>query len=255
MSQTQPDFQFGTGFLYAVPNAGNLASNPTPYKFGTLQEMQLDVKGDIKKLFGNTQFPVAKARGKIEVMCKGKFATLDPGLLNQLYWGQSQTTGMLILAADEADTIGTTGSPATPDQITVANSGTFQTDYGVVNATTGAQFTKVASAPAQGQYSVTGGVYTFNAADNGTAVYISYTYTNNSRGTTTTLIAQPMGYAPEFRAFLFNQFQGNILGIELYSCMMGSFSIPTKQEDFWVADFDFEASTDSTGTLGKMYQG
>jgi hypothetical protein len=258
MSATQPNWQFGTGYLYASPNAGNLAANPTPVKFGVLQEVTLDVKGDIKKLFSQTQFAVAKARGKIDVTVKGKFATLDPTLLNQLYWGQAQTSGMTILAADESQTIsaGSVVVSAFTDSPPLAAA--IITDYGVWNGTTGIPFTKLVSGPpAQGEYTVNlaTGTYTFNAADNGTQVFISYTYLDASRGTTTTLTSQAMGYAPEFRAFLFNQFQGNIIGVELYSCMMGSWNIPTKMEDFWVADFDMDASTNNAGVLGAMYQG
>jgi hypothetical protein len=84
-------------------------------------------------------------------------------------------------------------------------------------------------------------------------VLISYTWLNSTRGVTLTLTNQLMGYAPEFRAFLFNQFRNQIMGVELFSCTLGSFSIPTKQEDFWVADIEFDASTDSSDTLGKMY--
>jgi|SRR5579862_293354 len=251
-----PDFQFGTGVLYATPNQGNQAANPTPYKFGTLQEAQLDVKGDLKKLFGQKQFAVATARGKINVTVKAKYASQDPTLLNQLYWGQTQTAGMTILAADEQDIIGAVGSPPVANQITVINSATIVTNYGVIYATgtnAGQQLVLVTGAPLQGQYQYSAGTYTFNALDNGATVLVSYTYTNASRGVTVTLTNQYMGYAPEFRAFLFNTFRNQILGVELYCCTMGSFNIPTKQEDFWVSDVDFEANTDSTDTLGKMY--
>ena len=168
--------------------------------------MSVDFKADLKKLFGQSQFPVAKARGKIDVTAKGKFATLDPTLLNQLYFGQAQTTGMTIMAVDETGTIGS-GSPVVYT-VQVTNNTTFQTDYGVVNALTGVQFEKVDSAATTGQYSVdpTTGTYTFATADAGTGVLISYTYTSATRGATITLTNQLMGYAPEFRAFLFEQF-------------------------------------------------
>jgi hypothetical protein len=52
--------------------------------------------------------------------------------------------------------------------------GAWASDQGVTYATTGAALTKVASAPAVGQYSVSAGAYTFNAADNGAAVTLSY---------------------------------------------------------------------------------
>lgn len=256
MSQTQPNFQFGSGYIYCIPNAGNLAANPTPFGLGILQDSQLDVKGDIKKLFGQKQLPVAKARGKIDVMVKSKFATLDPLLLNQLYWGQTATPGMKVLAADEADTIGTSGSPPTANQVSVVNAVNFQDDYGVKYAVNGVQFTKLASGPpAQGQYTETNGTYVFNAAENGSQVLISYTWLDSTKGNTVQLVSQTMGYAPEFQAVLFNQFQGNIFMVELYSCMMGSFSLPTKQEDFWVMDVDLEASTNAASVLGNMYAG
>jgi hypothetical protein len=64
---------------------------------------------------------------------------------------------------------------------------------------------------------------------------------------------QLMGYAPEFQALLYNNFRGNLFGLLLYSCVMGSLSIPTKQEDFWVSDFDLEASCDVSGNLLDIF--
>lgn len=49
-------------------------------------------------------------------------------------------------------------------------------DRGVTIASTGAALTKVTSAPAQGEYSVDGSVYTFNAADAGVAVLLAYAF-------------------------------------------------------------------------------
>lgn len=242
--------QFGTGVLFAVPNASNTAANPTPYKFGILQETSVEFKADLKKLFGTKQFPVAKARGKIDVSCKAKIASLDPNMLNQLYFGQVASAGLVTLAEDEAGTI-----PATPFQITVTNHTVFAHDEGVIDTLTGAQLTKVASGPTTGQYAVdeTTGIYTFAAADTTKAVKISYTYSVASTGPTITLLNQSMGYAPEFRAFLFNNFRGKRFGIELLSCTMGQLTIPTKQEDFWMADITFDAGVDATDALGKIY--
>jgi hypothetical protein len=244
--------QFGTGVLFAVPNAGNLAANPTPYKYGVLQEASIEFKGDLKKLYGTKQFPVAKARGKIDVSCKAKLASLDPGMINQLYFGQLQTSGITIAAEDEAAII-----PGTPFQVVVTNGAHFVTDFGVIDTATGAQLTKVplATTPTTGQYHVdpATGTYTFAAADTTKAVKISYTYTLAATGATITLANQSMGYAPEFRGFLFNNFRGKRFGIELLSCTMGQLTIPTKQEDFWMSDITFDAGVDATDTLGYIY--
>jgi hypothetical protein len=242
------NIQFGTGVLYGLPNAGNTATNPTPSKFPILQEAAVDFKGDLKKLYGQSQFPVAKARGKIEVSGKAKIAAFDPMQLNQLYFGQTATTGVVIMAVDEAGTI-----PGTPYQITVTNSAQFVTDYGVIDTATGKQLEKVSSAPATGQYSVAAGVYTFAAADTTKTVKISYTYTAASQGKTITLANQLQGFAPELRLFLFSNFRTKILGIELYSVTLGAINIASKQEDFWMGDITFDAGVDATDVLGKIY--
>jgi hypothetical protein len=241
--------QFGSGSLYALPNAGNLAANPTPYVFGVLQEASLEFKGDLKKLFGQNQFPVAKARGKIDVSGKSKAAIFDPNMLNQLFFGQTQASGITQVSVNESGVI-----PASPFQLTAAQTATFVTDYGVIDASTGANMVKVASAPATGQYSVSGsGVYTFAAADTGKTVKLNYTYTTASTGTTVTLSNQAMGYAPELKMVLWNTFRTKRFGIELNNITIGSIAIATKQEDFWTIDFTFEACTDSADVLGKLF--
>ena len=66
---------------------------------------------------------------------------------------------------------------ASPWQVAVAAPyGAWASDLGVVYAASGAALTQVAAAPAAGQYSVAGGVYSFSAADSGAAVAISYGY-------------------------------------------------------------------------------
>lgn len=78
---------------------------------------------------------------------------------------------------DEAGTIPSTGAP----QITTSQTfGMWAQDDGVVSAA-GTVYTKVTSAPAAGEYSVDQqGVYTFNSANAGTAVLISYSYVPNT---------------------------------------------------------------------------
>ena len=79
---------------------------------------------------------------------------------------------------NEAQTI-----PASPFQLNpLTPTGVFNGDNGVTYATTGVAFTKVASVPAQGQYSLsvnaTSGIatYTFNSADTNASVLLNYNY-------------------------------------------------------------------------------
>lgn len=242
------NLQFGSGVLICTPNFGNTAANPTPTMLGVLQEASVEFKGDLKKLIGQNQFAVATARGKIDVSGKGKAASLDPNALNQLYFGQTATTGGARPITNEKHTTGTTA---------VALQTTVTEDLGVINFDTGLNMVKVASAPAIGQYSfglVSGtATYTFASGETASAVLLNYLYTTSTAGSTITLTNQLMGYAPEFEMVLYNYFRTKLFMLKLNCCTMGMVSIPTKQEDFWVCDFDFNANCDATNTLGLIY--
>lgn len=244
--------QFGSGVFFGVPNAGNLATNPTPMQFGILQEVSVEFKADLKKLFGQKQFPVAKARGKIDVTAKGKIASLDPLFFSQLYFGQATSTGVNRPVFNESHTPSTSVAPA---QTTAA------TDLGVINGDTGVAMTKVASGtPTAGQYKFTpysstgptDAAYVFASGETASKVLINYQWPDTS-GFTLEIANQLMGYAPEFMALLYNDFRSNLFALQLNSCILGSLTIPTKQEDFWISDFDLDASTDASDVLGYIY--
>ncbi len=171
-------FEFGAGTLWGFPVSGNTAANPTPMKFGTLQDVSLDISGDVKQLYGQKQFPEAVARGKCKITGKSKFASINGKMLNDMFFGQTLPAGMIKTSLDEAATV-----PATPFTITVANAAQFKQDWGVRYTVTGIPLTRVASGPVQGQYSVntSTGVYTFAAADTAAQVQISYTFTQRRR--------------------------------------------------------------------------
>jgi hypothetical protein len=84
-------------------------------------------------------------------------------------------------------------------------------------------------------------------------VLLSYLYADATADVTIALTNQLMGYAPEFQAFMYNNFRNKYFGLQLNSCVMGSLGIPTKQEDFWICDIDFDASTDASDSLGAIY--
>src|SRR5437868_2938490 len=55
-------YQFGTGTLWgaAIQDAlGNTIANPTPVKFGTLNDVSLEIDRDLKELYGQLAFRVA----------------------------------------------------------------------------------------------------------------------------------------------------------------------------------------------------
>jgi hypothetical protein len=137
--------------------------------------------------------------------------------------------------------------------LTAANGATFVADLGVAYQATGNLLTKVASAPTVGQYSVSNaGVYTFAAADASAAVALNYDYTAAASGTTITLSQQSMGSTPYFQAEFTTGFNGKFLTVKLYRCATSKLAIATKQDDWTIPEFDFEAAANSSGILGIL---
>ena len=239
-------FEFGAGTLWGFPVGGNTATNPTPMKFGTLQDVSLDISGDVKQLYGQKQFPEAVARGKCKITGKAKFASINGKMLNDLFFGQPLVAGMKKVALDESGTI-------TTNTVTVLNSAQFVQDWGVRYSVTGLPLTKVASAPAIGQYSVAAGVYTFNASENGTIVLISYTFNAAATGTQLNITNQLMGFAPTIQVLLETVYNTNQFSVLLYSVVASKLSFTTKQEDFIIPEFDFEAFANAAGQVIDLY--
>jgi len=238
-------FGFGSGVFWGTPLTdanGNAIANPTPVQLGVLQDLSLDISFDTKQLYGQNQFPVAVGRGKGKMSGKAKLAQLNGLTISQLMFGQTLSNGIL---SDVYDTTGVTVAlTVTP---TVPSSGTWTADLGVRDSN-GLPFTRVASAPAVGQYSVSAGVYTFNASDVGKTVFINFQYTATSTvAKKQTVLSLPMGYAPTFKADIFVPFQGKSLLVTIPQCIASKFSFATKQDDFLVPDFDFEGFADSAG--------
>jgi hypothetical protein len=239
---------FGAGLMWATPTTdayGNAISNPTPIQFGVSQEINIDISFDTKKLYGQQQFPVAIGRGKGSASGKIKFAQINGLTLNSVVFGQTMTAGIV---ADYYDTTGSTvATTLTP---TVPNSGTWSADLGV-RTSTGIQMTRVASAPATGQYAVTAGAYTFAAADVGTTAFINFQYTATSTvAKKSTIQSLPMGYAPTFRTDVYIPFQGKSAIFTFNNCVSNKLSMASKLDDFMVPEIDFDIFADGSNNLG-----
>ncbi len=237
-------YSFGSGSLVGV----NSAANSTPVRFGGIQDVSIDFTFNVKELHGQSQFPLAVARGTGKISGKAKMATINGRTFNDLFFGQTLSTGNTLAAFDESGTI-----PATPYQITVANGATFQTDLGVTDATTGLPLQKVASSPTTGQYSVgTGGVYTFAAADTTKAVRISYTYTSASAGKQIAITNQILGTTPLFQAVFSTTYLSKAATFTLNRCTSSKLTFATKLEDFVIPEMDFAAFADDSGAIGNL---
>lgn len=249
---------FGSGSVWAVLQQftdGTTPSNSTIAKLGVVQEWSMDIQWDMKSLYGTYDSPLMVARGKAKYPLKMKFAEFNANLFEAVVFGalSQPATGATLMGEDESHSI-----PTTPYQVTVAPpaSGVFVADWGVRFAATGLVLTKVASAPTTGQYSVSGAVYTFAAADTGLGVLISYEYTI-AGGYTITVNRQLLGSLPVFK------FMGRILTplnqnstaqfvVKFNQVVAGKLSIGTKLDDFTMPEIDAEAFADSSGKVFQM---
>lgn len=245
---------FGAGKLIAVPtnlSDGTVIANPTPVILGTMQDIALDISVDLKTLYGSKRYPIAVGQGKGKVGIKAKYADISGGILGSLFFGKASTAGIKAGVFDFAATI-----PATPFQATIAppSSGTYVSDLGVVFSATGVQLTRVASAPITGQYSVNvaTGVYTFAAADTGLGVKISYEYSAAAGGNYWNISNDVMGYTPSFTILLQNSYNSQTMVVKLNRCVSGKLSVPLKNDDFAINDFEAEAFADATDSIGYI---
>jgi len=232
---------FGSGTLVGIPSG----ANPTPIQFGVLQSVELDIGYTLKELYGQNQSPVAVARAAQKITGKAAFANISAAAFNSIFLGATLATGGQLQTVNEAASI-----PTTPYQVTVANSANFVQDMGVFFAATGQQLTRVASAPATGQYSVAAGVYTFAAADTTKGVLINYTYTAATGANKITIGNPLMGAGPTFQVNLANTYNSKVINFQLNACTANKLNLPFKNQDFVIPNLEFEAYADASNTVG-----
>lgn len=242
---------FGSGAIYATPlvdAAGNAITNPTPVKFLACQDISVDVSFDIKQLHGGNQMPLAIARGKGKIAVKAKYGQVNGAHFNNAFFGQTMSTGRSQYVQDITGAV----IPATPFTITptVPAGGTWAADMGVRNSA-GVPLTRVAAAPATGQYSVAAGVYTFAAADTGLTVFIDYRYTVTT-GVKIALSNQLLGSTPTSSLDIVIPYAGKQLTFQFPQAVAGKMALATKLDDYAIPEIDFDVFADVNGNVGTV---
>jgi hypothetical protein len=240
-----PALGFNSGWAFQIDGD----TNPTPTQFKILQSASLDLKATTKELFGQNIFPVAVGRSQIKVDGKLKFADYQGRYIRDFVGAPNNSlmaAGETLVALNEAGTVG-----ASPFTYQTTNHTTWVLDLGVVYAATGIPLTAVASAPTQGQYSVSSGTYTFNAADTGVAVQVSYTYTLSTAGDTVTISNTQAGAANSFQTVFGAGYNGLQTNFQMYACIPTSLKLADfKIGDFSMPELDYSAVVNSAGNLG-----
>lgn len=242
---------FGNGAAIArqlLDVSGTVNATPTPVRFAVLQDLAFEPSFELKMLHGERSFPVAVCRGKGKMSFKCKMGNFSAPMLGQYILGKSPVTAVKLLQVDDPITIAASVTTTPP------SAGTFLTDLGIVSALTGLPFKRVASAPAVGQYSVSTGTYTFNASDVGQAALRNYEYSiaANPGNSMYNFDNDMMGLAPTFSYAGQTLYQGKRLVLNLTNCISGKMSLPQKNDDFALPDFEFEAFDNGAGNLGYM---
>jgi hypothetical protein len=261
-------FVFGPGNMVVTPLTdayGNAIANPTPRRLGAFQEASFDTSSENKMLYGPNQFPLAVGRGKAKVGLKVKAAQFSIDQWNALYIGQPVNQVVGVLAA-YIDNVGTTLTTTTVTPATTyaayltGTSPAFDYDLGVQDGA-GNAFKQVAASPGSYQYSLSGGVYTFNATDvsNGVKVFISFAYTataaTGAKNAYVNINNLPMGQAPFLQVDLFCTYGGNPLLVTLFQAIASKLSFATKLDDFAIPDLEFDGFANSQNIAYRIAAG
>lgn len=166
----------GIGAIYSLPSG----ANPTPIPLAISKSAEVSIKSERKPLRGQWMDPIDVFHGARDITLKFSNCDFRAATCQMALQGSTLTANSTKLVAVESSAV-----PTTPFQITVSQSANFSEDGGVLNLTTGAWLSRVASGPATGQYSVSAGVYTFNTAQSTNQVQITYTYTATTSGSQT----------------------------------------------------------------------
>lgn len=256
---------FGAGVLFATPlfdASGTAIAIPSPVQFGIVQDITIDDSAEIKELFGDKQYAVDIGRGKAKLMIKCKQAEINAALFNSLYYGQGLVRGYDAVHADPSGSVVPTGAGATAVNIVVPNSGSgiFVADLGVQDGN-GNPYTRVATGPTGGQYSLVTGVnssgatYQFSDLDVGKTAFISYQYSNAAlpaTGQVMTVKNIPMGQVPVFAAQFFNSRNGHTQWRRFPQCVATKLSMDFKNDDFVIPDFEISCFADANNVVQQF---
>ena len=221
----------------------------TPTQFGVIQDCEIDFDFTNKMLIGQNQFPVDVARGEGKITGKAKIANIYARGVNDAFFGQTlgSGTGGVVYTQNEAHTVA-----STTQQVT--NHTGFIADQGVFYASSGVQLQQVApGSEAAGKYSVNNstGTYTFNVADE-VALVFNYTWQSTTAASQISIANQLMGTSPVFSTLLAGTYKGNSIAIKLNAGISTKLTLPFKNTDYAIQDFEFSSYADAAGNIGTI---
>ena len=220
-------------------------ANGTPVNIGTANEFQLDQQFTKKELYGQNQFPLFIARGTAKFTAKAKAAVISGIALNSAFFG------MTLAAGQQATALSARAARSRRRAYTVANHATFVADLGVVYAATGLPLAYVpSSARPRASTRNRPASMASTPADNGKAIFVTYTYTVAGTGQQLTLTNPMLGVTPTFQLWYYTSTNGVPLNLQLYSCVSDKLSLAFKLEDFMMPELSFSCFANAAGNVG-----
>jgi hypothetical protein len=250
-------FLFGTGRLLAsqIGSAGVLAS---PIEFGILQDTTVDLKIDLKELWGGNRFPVSVVDGKGSIDITAKSARISAGQIALAFGGTSSQGGGVQIIQDELHVVAA-------NIVTLANTPNTAVALPFVMATIGGVqtfYTVLTSGPAVAGVScvLAGSVLTFAVADNGVTALSTYYSTVTGAADFSVTVANPLvASAPAFQVALScktNNPNNNLpssLILEFNRVIPAGMKLDIKVDDFLIPDFTMKCFADGNNQIGTAY--
>jgi hypothetical protein len=246
-------FQFGIGGVFGKKVGGNAGTPNFPQRFATLQDASVEFSQKLVQLRGQNKGPDDIAPSDMDIKGKATFAAIQIDTYNTLFFGDTVAVGLDIVADREQHTVPNTTGAFT---IVATHGAFFDEDLGVMYADGSGYLQAVtAGGEAAGKYSVdeVSGTYTFDAADAGVIVLLSYSYDSAATGKTLTVNNHIQGYGPIFELYLLQPYQGTN-ALWLPCCRSSKMSAPMKRDNYMISDFEFEAFPNASGVWFEWYQ-
>lgn len=236
---------FGPGVLIVTRTD---TPTPIPANIGYCNELQLDMSGTTKQLYGQNQLPIVAARGTIKLTGKLKAAVVSGIALNAAFFGSTFAVGKNNYYFNEAQTV--LSSTKVVNNVTGGI-----TDLGVYYASTGLPLQRVApGSEATGKYSVASstGTYTFAVADQVALLFNYSNFAAGGGGQQLQVVNQLIGSAPTFQMDYYtnlNQPTSKPFSVRLFACVSSKLSFGFKLEDFMMPNLDFDIFANPAGQV------
>jgi hypothetical protein len=272
---------FGPGIVWGE-RVDNAVIDPTtklpeplagtgPTQFGITQKASVNWSFTDKPLYGQQQFPVAVARGQGKVDIKITNAQFNMLLFADIFFGLTPTVGQFSVAQSEV--IVAAGG------YSVINAATFLDDLGVRYNDSGNHLYRISGGTppentdpnitplplsGAGTYSVdlTSGAYTFDGADAGLELVVSYAYATADTGVQLSITNQGQGFTPAWKCTFFQQTSPGQAGantsdqplaLRLNACVSSKLTLPNSAIDAWtIPELDAMAFSNAAGEIGVL---